>query len=105
MLKTLVAINDRLVVVSITVAVTIFLDDSSISIPMVVPVAKNCAVVIPVAVPVMAFANGYASADRPGPNACGCLMQMHQPIAASDAMAKVCLIPVCAARFRPEIDR
>jgi hypothetical protein len=64
-----VAINYYLVVVSVAIAVTIFFDDSCISIPMVVPVANNCAVVIPVAVSVMAFANGYASADRPDPNA------------------------------------
>jgi hypothetical protein len=60
-----VAIDDRFVVVSIAIAVAIFLDDSSISIPMVIPVSDNCAVVIPVAVSVMAFANCYASADRP----------------------------------------
>jgi hypothetical protein len=61
-----VTINDRFVVVSIPVAVTIFLDDCGISIPMVIPVANNCPVVVPVAIPVVMFAHRYA--DRPDTN-------------------------------------
>ena len=61
MIRSLAAIDDRPVVVPVTIAVVIFSDDDSVPIPMLVAITDNPAVIIPVAVPIMPGADGYAN--------------------------------------------
>jgi hypothetical protein len=60
LVSSLAAIDDRFVVVPVAIPVVIFLDDDSVTIPMLVAIADVPAVTIPVAVPIMLGADGYA---------------------------------------------
>ncbi|SHK11834.1 hypothetical protein SAMN05444159_2464 [Bradyrhizobium lablabi] len=69
MVRSLAAIDDRSVVVPVAIAVVIFLDDDgfAVSVPVLVAITDIPAVTIPVAVPIMPGADGYAI--RPDTNA------------------------------------
>jgi hypothetical protein len=60
LVRSLVAINYHPVVVSVPIAVVIFLNDYSVPIPMFVAITDDCTVAISIAVAVMAGADCYA---------------------------------------------
>jgi hypothetical protein len=60
LLRSLAAINYRLVVVPVAITVVIFLNDYSVPIPMFVAITNDCTVVISIAVTVMPSADCYA---------------------------------------------
>jgi hypothetical protein len=60
LIRSLAAINYRLVVVPVAITVVIFLDDYSVPIPMFIAITNDCTVVISIAVTVMPSADCYA---------------------------------------------
>jgi hypothetical protein len=61
LIRSSAAIDVRPVMVPVTIAVVIFSDDDSVPIPVLVAITDNPAVMIPVAVPIMPGADGYAN--------------------------------------------
>jgi hypothetical protein len=60
LIRSLAAINCRLVVIPVAITVVIFLNDYSVPIPMFVAVTDDCTVAISIAVTIMPSADCYA---------------------------------------------